>query len=302
MSNQYPLPAGYPPPGATYGMNQGPPPLAAGFVPPPVEQINVGPQNLAPVPGPAIQTGPSYHEASASYAPAAIPGDGQGVGALPYGYLPPGAAQTVPVNQAAPGISAGIDDPILIAEMNEAADVMARNKQPTIDHSLSREGAVPDLMPAVPPVVAAIETPGPAGGNTPDARPFFLVSEHNEKCVLEVRKENSKPGTSVGLNKKKPTASPGQLWYIGADGFLRTKVADLMIEADGNHKSVHTATETGDARQRWIIDGNKIVNAVFKDECLTIKKGLVKFKDDADVVADKYEGKPIQHWKQVYAD
>jgi len=312
MANQYPLPSGYPPPGATYGMNQSPPvvpvettqQIPAAYHQPPWGAINLGPpldtgmaaaqvsysppvqhphpeSNYSPMVDPQVP--------QASYSPAYIPSDGmQGESALPYGMQPPGmTAQRVQEVNSKPH---EYDDPILRAEMEGIAASQAAAAA-AIKPAPARESVREAVAEVKAPVAAAV-----------DKRPFFLVSENNEKCVLDVFKDNPKPGATVGIYKKKTPAAPNQLWYIGADGLLRSKLNDLVIAAKGNNKDVHTAELTGDVRQQWIVDGNKIVNKMFTNECLTVKKGLVRVKDDAEVTASNYEGKPTQHWKQVYAD
>jgi len=117
---QYPLPSGYPPPGATYGGDQQPPP--AGFSYPPgsfmaQHQHPVQGYHQQPPPPPEAQTfGPPYthpqspldqsqahqpaynhpqsnmnHPTSYDYGTYNIPTDGQSISAaLPYDFNPPG--------------------------------------------------------------------------------------------------------------------------------------------------------------------------------------------------------------------
>jgi len=162
-----------------------------------------------------------------------------------------------------------VSEPIVVVESNRASQIVVEE----------RKAPVPIVQP--PAVVAAKVIM--------DARPFFLVSEHNDKVVLDIHKENAKPGAVVGVYKRKTPNAPNQMWYIGENGILRSKLNDLALSADGNNKDIKMATVTGDARQLWILDGNKIINKTFVDECVTIKKGLVRVKDDAEVIAAKYE-------------
>jgi len=214
---------------------------------------------------------------------------------LPYGIHP-----GVPPMQSAEKIREvntrhEIEDPILRAEMEGAAAAQAAAAQAVA----AQAAAATVILPAAtlrPASVEVVTIPVAVV----DSRPFFLVSENNDKCVLDVHKENPKPGTPVGIYKKKTPAAPNQLWYIGDDGLLRSKLNDLVLTSHGSHKEIRTAEISGDARQQWIVEGNKIVNKMFSSECLTVKKGLVRYKDDAEVMAASYEGKPTQHWKQVY--
>jgi len=129
-----------------------------------------------------------------------------------------------------------------------------------------------------------------------DGQTFYIVSEATQS-VLDVRKDNAKPGASVGTNKKKKQASPNQLWYIGGDGFIRSKLNDMSLSVTGSDRDLVTAIYAGDPRHQWLIDGNKIVNKTFCNECLTVQKALVRVRDDADVAASEYQGAPVQHWK-----
>jgi len=141
-----------------------------------------------------------------------------------------------------------------------------------------------------------------------DQRPFLIASEGKEKCVLEIRvgkgpKAAPKPGMAVGINSKnrKGDVAPNQLWYTGSDGFIRSKINDFSLSVSGgSDKEIVTAIYSGDPRHQWLFDGNKIVNKMFCNECLTVKKKLVRVPDDADVGASEYEGNPLQHWKIEY--
>lgn len=57
---------------------------------------------------------------------------------------------------------------------------------------------------------------------------------------------------------------------------------------------------SGDVRQKWVLRGNKIVNEMFSDECVGLKKGVLMVHDDADIIISKYQGKPYQHWRVEY--
>lgn len=63
---------------------------------------------------------------------------------------------------------------------------------------------------------------------------------------------------------------------------------------------IRVVNYSGDVRQKWMLCGNKIVNAMFSDECIGLKKGILMVQDDADVIATKYQGKPYQHWRVEY--
>ena len=64
-----------------------------------------------------------------------------------------------------------------------------------------------------------------------------------------------------------------------------------------NKDKFHLKPYTGDARQQWIIEGNRIINKVFCNECLNTKQGKLLHRDTSDVIASPYEGKEHQHWR-----
>jgi len=320
MSNQYPLPSGYPPPGATYAMNQPPPGnhgqdhMPQGYPTPP--DPNAGGTGYY-APGPPGSSGPPY-SSGASYPVVHIPGEGYQPSELPYQFqrgtsgdgphIPPDlisspaasppyvCAPVPPQYPAGPPMSPQYPAGPPMSPQSPPASVYPEHPRPVVPADESRASG--DFGGAAPPTGTTDEHIG--GMAQGDSRTFYIVSEVNQS-VLDVRKENPKPGASVGLYKRKKQAAPNQLWYIGTDGFIRSKLNDLAISIAGNDKEMITATYTGDPRQQWLIDGKKIVNKMFCTECLTVKKSLVRVKDDADVVASEYQGTPLQHWKIDYA-
>ncbi len=58
--------------------------------------------------------------------------------------------------------------------------------------------------------------------------------------------------------------------------------------------------ETGNEKQLWKFDGNKVVNVIDESLCLDIKKGSKK--DGADVVAFQYVGGENQKWTMDFVD
>ena len=53
---------------------------------------------------------------------------------------------------------------------------------------------------------------------------------------------------------------------------------------------------TGEARQQWTLEGNRIVNRTH--ECLDIVGGAKK--DGAELCAYRYQGSSNQHWRLEY--
>jgi len=143
------------------------------------------------------------------------------------------------------------------------------------------------------PAVAIVLPPGIRG----DERGFYIVSEMNGK-VLDIHKGDPKPGAHLIMYKRKETRDLNQLWYLDNEGVIRSKLNHFAMECNENKEKVHMQPYTADARQQWIIDGKRIVNKVFRNECLDIKRG--NKRDDADVIATPYEGKDHQHWRVEY--
>jgi hypothetical protein len=295
MSYQYPLPAGYPPPGATYQDEQ--PPLSAGPIAP---SPQVGPQQSPgfvyipagqpPPPGGVYvyypQGPPPQGQVHyAGYATPSIPGEGDHLpvaAGLPYAAQPAAGHHplaTPPVTHPPAAVVAQADpcDPVILAETRKpaaVAQVVSEVKHEAVAAAVIVEAAV-----------------------NMDSRTFYIISEHNDKCVIDIHKDNPKAGATIGIYKRKPAPAPNQLWYLDEAGFLRSKLNGMAIGVEGKDKDCKTTPFTGDARQKWVIEGQKIVNKVFCDECLTIKKSLVRVKDDAEIIAAHYEGSPLQHWK-----
>jgi len=124
---------------------------------------------------------------------------------------------------------------------------------------------------------------------------FYLISAVNDH-VLDVHKADPKPGAQVVASKRREEREPHQLWYLDELGLLRSRLNGFALEVHENKDKFHLKPYTGDARQQWRIEGNRIVNKVFCNECVDMKKGLLKH-DNSDVIATPYEGKDHQHWR-----
>jgi hypothetical protein len=111
----------------------------------------------------------------------------------------------------------------------------------------------------------------------------------------------AKPGSSVELDKAKHDKPAHQMWYFDKDGFIRSKINDMALVVKERGDKVRITHFTGDVRQQWILQGNKIINKVLCSECIGLKKGLVMVRDDADLISSEYQGKPYQHWHVEYA-
>lgn len=135
---------------------------------------------------------------------------------------------------------------------------------------------------------------GPAVGHEVSKRYFYLINEHNWQ-VLEVPRNHPSPGTTVSVEKRRGDNPAHQLWYLDVSGVIRCKISDLALHAKESGDKIRVVCYTGDVRQKWVIRGNRIVNEMFSDECLGLKK---EHRDD--VISSHYKGKPYQHWKVEY--
>jgi len=168
---------------------------------------------------------------------------------------------------------------------------------------------IPSAPVVLPPAaVAAGLKPNPvavAGAETVaiaraiERRHFLIVNEAN--CsVLEVQRGNAKPNSLLVADKRRPDRPAFQIWYMDETGVIRCKLNEFVIESKDNGHNLRLVPFTGDARQKWTFQNNRIVNEMFRNDCIGLKKGLVRLKDDADVIAGPYEGKPYQHWRMEY--
>jgi len=167
-----------------------------------------------------------------------------------------------------------------------------------------------------PPGPAVAYPPGPAGVAADAAavaglsagvravqleekRLFYVVNESNCSVLDAGVKVNPKPGCNVLVDKRKPSRAEHQLWYADLEGIIHCAVTGFALECKDIGDRVRMVPYTGDVRQQWIIQGNKIVNKVFCNECISLKK-LLRVREDADVIKANYEGKPWQHWRVEY--
>jgi len=129
-------------------------------------------------------------------------------------------------------------------------------------------------------------------------RPFRIVSELNGK-VLDIKNAEDKPGADVIMYKQKETRmASNQLWYFDDNDNIRSFMNDYALEAKGKGDKFEMEPFKGLPRQMWILDGNKIINRVQRDECMDIK-GADK-GDGATVLVWKYKGSANQHWRLDY--
>jgi hypothetical protein len=129
-----------------------------------------------------------------------------------------------------------------------------------------------------------------------ERRHFYIVNEAN--CsVMEVEKPGAlHPVAHAVVDKRHPQKAAMQVWYMGPDGIIHAKLNDFVLESTKRDEKIRVVPFTGDVRQMWTLEGNRIINKVVRTDCLGLRKHL-RLKDDADVIMCNYEGKPFQHWR-----
>jgi len=162
------------------------------------------------------------------------------------------------------------------------------------------EVVAPQPTIVTPPAAIAAGIGAAAVADAVERKRSLLIVNEANCSVLEIQRGNAKPNAAVVSNKRRPDRPACQVWYIDETGVIRSKLNDFAMEAKENGASLRMMPYTGDARQKWTFQNNKIVNEVFRNDCVGLKKGLLRLKDDADVVTGPYEGKPFQHWRIEY--
>jgi hypothetical protein len=155
----------------------------------------------------------------------------------------------------------------------------------------------PNPAVVAPPAAVAAGIGAAAAVNAIERNRSMLIVNEANCSVLEINHGNAKPNAQVVSNKRRPDRPACQVWYIDETGVIRSKLNNFAMEAKENGSSLRMMPFTGDARQKWTFKDNKIINEVFRNDCLGLKKGIIRLKDDADVVSGPYEGKPYQHWR-----
>nr|UCK81493.1 ricin lectin domain-containing protein 2 [Arenicola marina] len=94
------------------------------------------------------------------------------------------------------------------------------------------------------------------------------------------------------------TANPSsnQLWYLGQDNVIYSKLNGFALKNVGN--LICVAPYDPRSNQRWALQGNKIVNLAHPKRCVDIS-GANK-SDGASLIAYDYKGSPNQHWQTDY--
>lgn len=265
------VPVGYP---AYYGAPvYGAPVSSAAYYPPQATEIVVNTSAPGQVPQ---QPGAPYYppQQPANYPPPPP----QGANYPPP--MPPGA------------VAAGSYQPQ--PEFNPSANSQAYAPEP-VSAPVDRPPPAPAAAPHIGPAAAAgIEAAAIA--KAVERRHFLIVNEAN--CsVLQVHKGSVKPNATVVVDKRRQENPAQQVWYLDEEGIIRSKLTDFAMESKENGGPLRMMPYTGDARQKWTFQNNRMVNAVFCNDCISLKRGIVRLSDDADVISCQYEGKPYQHWR-----
>jgi len=124
----------------------------------------------------------------------------------------------------------------------------------------------------------------------------MIISELNGK-VLDIKHAANNAGADVIMFRAKSGGGQkdNQLWYTDDSGVIRSILNDFALEAKGKGDKFEMEPFNGMPRQQWIIDGNKIINRVHRNECMDIKNN--DGSDGATVCCWDYKGSANQHWR-----
>jgi len=111
--------------------------------------------------------------------------------------------------------------------------------------------------------------------------------------VLDIRGGNPVSGTSVIMWPKKGNPESNQLWYFDGQGIIRSALNDFALEAAVGGAKVRMMPYTGDHRQQWMMEGNRILNKA--RECLDISRQCQS--DGAELISYQYKNMANQHWR-----
>jgi len=129
-------------------------------------------------------------------------------------------------------------------------------------------------------------------------RPFYIVNEHGDH-VLEIHGGLTAAGTHCEVWRRRPDKAMHQLWHIDpVTGLIHSMVNDYVLECKGVGGRFSIGPHVMAPYQNWCFEGHTIRNKLFPTECLEIRRG--DFRDGADVILDRYEGRPWQHWRLEY--
>lgn len=183
---------------------------------------------------------------------------------------------------------------------NKVLDVFGANKEKLAqigqyDHNggLNQQWEFENVAGSAPASYGAPAAASPYFGG--QKKEFYIASELNSK-VLDIAEGKKEPGTKIVMWEKHPGNKPNQLWYLDAQGNIRSSLNDLAISNAGKGKHIQTAQASGDPRSQFKFQGNKVING--HGEVLDIS-GENK-KDGAEVITyDSNNGKN-QQWRQEF--
>jgi hypothetical protein len=148
-----------------------------------------------------------------------------------------------------------------------------------------------------PQVAAATSYPGypmPSDASVGAGRQFYIVSEYNGK-VVDIEKAIADVGARLVMWDKNSPPSKNQLWYLDAQGCIRSVLNDFAFTNTSN-AVLKTAAPSGDPRSQWSFSGNKVISR--SGECLDIAHGSKS--NGAEVFSYPIKDTPNQHWRQEF--
>lgn len=125
-------------------------------------------------------------------------------------------------------------------------------------------------------------------------REFYITSKMHGK-VIDIAKGSKDAGAKICMWDKHSPPTKNQLWYIDAQGCIRSALNDMQFSSSKSGESLHMQPNS-DSRSQWMFQGEKIVNR--SGECLDIKGG----DDDkgTELCGFEYKNQKNQHWTQEF--
>nr|UCK81498.1 ricin lectin domain-containing protein 7 [Arenicola marina] len=146
------------------------------------------------------------------------------------------------------------------------------------------------------PVVAAQADDGSRQRWTFEHRPaqYFYIRSHEEHKVMDVKKNDSRPGAQVVLWQDKGDMADNQLWYEDQDGIIRSKLNGFTFDTSGKHV-VLMPLDRKSEHQQWVIGGNTVQSRVSPERVLQALPGGFLSRDQPLAAAD-FTGQVGQLW------
>jgi len=136
--------------------------------------------------------------------------------------------------------------------------------------------------------------------------PYFFIKSHHSKKVLEVDRGNRYPGSKVIIHDEEDTSelADHQLWYEGPEGYVRSKLngfaLDVAVNHEGEERVVMNPFNEDNLNQRWVIEGEFIVNHYREGQVLDIRAS--EQSNGTEVCSYRRHGKDNQRFTTEFTE